>query len=164
MDSAKLSEVVKEKPVGTRAMGRIFAEGDGESVMGEGGVVVMYFIISRDLVCQSEIVWRYSTNASFSSVIGLNGLGTAVPSLISVSAALGAEMEVRREGDVPHVLTAQEGSCERCEEMNVPVSERRSASAPSITITTPLVSRAGLVGPGFGSGGEILVRTFILFK
>ena len=111
-ESANESEVVSEKPVGTSAIGIILAAGAG---VVEGGEVVMYFIISRDLLCQSEIIFRYSTNGSFSSAIGDNGVGTTTPpSFISVSAGFGAEMEVRREGEVPHVLTAQEGSWERC--------------------------------------------------
>lgn len=156
-----MSEVVSEKPLGTMAMGRTLAEAGVEE-----GEVVMYFIISRDFVCQSEIMPRYSTNASFSSGMGDSGVGTATPSLISVSAAagFGAEIEVRREGVVSHVLTAQEVSWDRCEVMKVPISARSSLSAASTTMTAPRVSWAGLVGPGFGRGGEILVRTLILLR
>ncbi len=69
MRSANASDVVREKPFSIRAMGRTFGPWNGAIVAGEdvpeslngrwiAGDEVMYFIISWDLLCQSEMIDR----------------------------------------------------------------------------------------------------------
>lgn len=66
------------------------------------------------------------------------------------------------EVDVSQVLILQEGSLLKCSLMNAPTSVKVSLSDPSTAMTAPRISWAGLVGHG-ASGGEILVKTLILF-
>lgn len=163
MRRAKVSDVVREKPEGTSAMGRILGSGAGVlimSVLGSvEGAVVMYLEISLDLLCHCEMIERYSTKLSISSVVSAGfGITAAVEaSNISVSEdGVVAGLTGAGEAVVPHTLTAKDGSLLRYSLMKDPISLKSSLSAPSTAITAPLTSKVGLLGPGGDSGGEIL--------
>lgn len=140
----------------------------------EVGAVVMYFDISSDFLCHCDMMERYSTKESTSPVVVSVGLATTMgvagveESAISVSVVVGVAATTGSiaagAGDavVPQTLTAKEGSLLRYSLMKDPISANNSASVPSTATTAPLISCAGLPGPGSDKGGEILVRTLIL--
>jgi len=141
MRKANVSEVVRENPLGTRAIGRTFGFGEeAPSSVGGGaadvGAVVMYFVISKDFWCHPEMIDKNSTNGSFSLIS--DGMETVEEapgtSVISVSAAGG-------RADVPQVLIAHEKSLLlRCSLMKAPTSASNDLSEPSTAMMAPRIS------------------------
>ncbi len=111
------------------------------------GALVTNLAISRDLLCQSVMMERYSTKGSFSSYSGRAFEVEPAESVISVS----VRWEVDGLLDVTaalQVLIAKEGSFMRYSKMKSPISAKRNLSIPSTATTAPRISGVGLVGPG----------------
>ena len=128
-----MSDMVREKPRDTRAMGRILGcasvvdeSAAADSEEGDDGPVVMNLIISSDLLCHSEIMDRYSTNGSFCLSFAGTAVGAEAPaSVISVS-GVGVVFCLGDVEEVLQVLTTQVLSLLRYSLINAPISARRA--------------------------------------